>query len=69
MLLTETPLGIELGRGTEISEATSRFVKDATCATIHSTIIPLTTQGVEVILAKLKDGKGEGMTMTFPHRK
>ena len=58
----------ELGGGTEISEAMAHPEKDANCATIHSTILPLTTQGVEVILAKLKDGKEAGMTMTFPHR-
>ncbi len=45
-----------------------RTSKDANYAAIHSTILPLTVQGVEVILAKLKDGKEDGMTMTFPHR-
>jgi hypothetical protein len=69
MLLTETPLGIELGRETEIPEAKSRSVTGPTCTTINSTIPPLTTQGVEVVLAKLKDGKVEEMTLTFSHRK
>jgi hypothetical protein len=45
-----------------------RNSSDTSEAEVHSTILPLTIRGAELILAKLKAGQGEGMTMTLPHQ-
>ncbi len=42
--------------------------KGTSAAPIHSTILPLTSDGAEILLADLKDGDGQGMLVTLPHK-